>query len=77
MLDDLKKSKDNEKLYVELIDKTNDLQDEYIEIKKRNLNEIQELEAEIAENIKNSFRKFIVFQVAYLRIWNMILKINL
>ena len=67
MLDNLKKSKDNEKLYVELIDKTNDLQDEYIEIKKRNLNEIQDLEEEIAENIKDSFRKFIVFQVAYLR----------
>ena len=67
MLDNLKKSKDNEKLYVELIDKTNDLQDEYIEIKKRNLNEIQDLEKEIAENIKDSFRKFIVFQVAYLR----------
>jgi len=67
MLDDLKKSKDNEKLYVELIDKTNDLQDDYIEIKKRNLNEIQDLEEEIAENIKDSFRKFMVFQVAYLR----------
>ena len=67
MLDNLKKSKDNEKIYVELIDKTNDLQDDYIEIKKRNLNEIQELEEEIAENIKDSFRKFIVFQVAYLR----------
>ena len=67
MLDNLKKSKDNEKIYVELIDKTNDLQDDYIEIKKRNLNEIQELEEEIAENIKDSFRKFIVFPVAYLR----------
>ena len=67
MLDDLKKSKDNEKMYIDLIDKTNDLQDDYIEIKKRNLNEIQDLEEEIAENIKDSFRKFIVFQVAYLR----------
>ena len=67
MLNNLKLSKDNEKIYVELIDKTNDLQDDYVEIKKRNLNEIQELEEEIAENIKDSFRKFIVFQVAYLR----------
>ena len=32
MLDNLKKSKDNEKIYVELIDKTNDLQDDYISI---------------------------------------------
>ena len=67
MLNNLKLSKDNEKIYVELIDKTNDLQDDYVEIKKRNLNEIQEIEEEIAENIKDSFRKFIIFQVAYLR----------
>ena len=67
MLDYLKRSKDNEKMYVETIDRTNELQEEYIEIKKRNLNELQEMEEEIAENIKDSFRKFIVFQVAYLR----------
>ena len=67
MLDYLKRSKDNEKMYVETIDRTNELQEDYIEIKKRNLNELQEMEEEIAENIKDSFRKFIVFQVAYLR----------
>ena len=67
MLDSLKKVKEFEKTYVELIDKTNNLQDDNIEIKKRNLNEIQDIEQEIGENIKNSFRKFIVFQVAYLR----------
>ena len=67
MLNALKKAKENEKLYVELIDKTNNLQDDYIEMKKRNLNEIQDLEKEIGENIKDSFRKFIVFQVSYLR----------
>ena len=67
MFDYLKKSKDYEKMYVELIDKTNDLQEDYIEIKKRNLGEIQELEEELGENIKDSFRKYIVFQVAYLR----------
>ena len=54
-------------MYVELIDKTNDLQEDYIEIKKRNLGEIQELEEELGENIKDSLRKYIVFQVAYLR----------
>ena len=67
MLDYLKKAKENEKLYVEYIDKTNNLQEDYNEIKKRNLNEIQDIEKEIGENIKDSFRKFIVFQVAYLR----------
>ena len=67
MLNSLKNAKENEKIYVELIDKTNNLQDEYIEIKKRNLNEIQEIEEEIAENIKDSFRKFIIYQIAYLK----------
>ena len=67
MLDYLKKAKDNERLYVQLIDKTNNLQDDYIEIKKRNLNEIQDREIERGENIKDSFRKFIVYQVSYLR----------
>ena len=67
MLNFLKKAKENEKIYVELIDKTNNLQDDYIEIKKRNLSEIQDIEHEIGENIKDSLRKFIVFQVSYLR----------
>ena len=67
MLDFLKKAKENEKLYMEYIDQTNNLQEDYIEIKKRNLNEIQDIEQEIGENIKDSFRKFIVYQVAYLR----------
>jgi hypothetical protein len=67
MLNSLKNAKENEKIYVELIDKTNSLQDEYIEIKKRNLNEIQDIEEEIAENIKDSFRKFIIYQIAYLK----------
>ena len=61
MLNFLKKAKENEKIYVELIDKTNNLQDDYIEIKKRNLCEIQDIEYEIGENIKDSLRKFIVF----------------
>lgn len=63
----LQKAKENEKLYVELIEKTNKLQDEYIEKKKYNLNEIQDMEIEIGENIKDSFRRFIIIKVAYLR----------
>ena len=63
----LKESKENERIYINLINNTNRLQDEYIEIKKRNLNEIQELEEELGEYIKDSLRKFIIFQVAYLR----------
>ena len=63
----LQKAKENEKLYVDLIEKTNKLQDEYIEKKKFNLNEIQDMEMEIGENIKDSFRRFIIIKVAYLR----------
>ena len=63
----LKEAKNNEIDYITLINNTNILQDEYIEIKKRNLNQIQELEEELGEVIKDSLRKFIIFQVAYLR----------
>jgi len=63
----LKDAKNNEKKYISLIHNTNILQDEYIEVKKKNLNEIQELEEELGEIIKDSLRKFIIFQVAYLR----------
>ena len=63
----LKEAKNNEIDYITLINNTNILQDEYIEIKKRNLNQIQELEGELGEVIKDSLRKFIIFQVAYLR----------
>ena len=63
----LKEAKENERIYISLINNTNRLQDEYIEIKNRNLNEIQDLEEELGEYIKDSLRKFIIFQVAYLR----------
>ena len=63
----LKESKENERIYINLINTTNRLQEEYIEVKKRNLNEIQDLEEELGEYIKDSLRKFIIFQVAYLR----------
>jgi hypothetical protein len=63
----LKNAKDNENLYITLINDTNKLQEEYIELKKKNLNEIQTMEEEIGENIKDSLRKYIVFQVSYIR----------
>ena len=64
-MDLLKKSKENERIYISLINNTNRLQEEYIEVKNRNLNEIQDLEEELGEYIKDSLRKFIIFQVAY------------
>ena len=66
-LNSLKDSKEKERIYINIINNTNRLQEEYIEIKKRNLNEIQDIEEELGECIKDSLRKFIIFQVAYLR----------
>ena len=63
----LKTAKENENIYIGLINDTNRLQEEYIEIKKRNLNQIQLMEKELGENIKDSLRKYIIFQVSYIR----------
>ena len=63
----LKNAKENENTYITLINDTNILQEEYIEIKKKNLNQIQSMEEELGEKIKDSLRKYIVFQVSYIR----------
>ena len=63
----LKNAKENENTYIALINDTNILQEEYIEIKKKNLNQIQTMEEELGEKIKDSLRKYIVFQVSYIR----------
>ena len=65
--DILKIAKENEQIYINLINYTNKLQEDYIEIKNKNLNQIQDLEEELGECVKDTLRKFIVFQVAYLR----------
>ena len=63
----LKTAKEKENTYITWINDANKLQDEYIETKKRNLNQIQSMEEELGENIKDSLRKYIVFQVSYIR----------
>ena len=63
----LKNAKENENVYLTLISDANKLQDDYVEIKKKNLNQIQLMEEELGENIKDSLRKYIVFQVSYIR----------
>ena len=67
VLNALKLAKDNENLYLNQLNDLNDFQIEYIEIKKRNLNQIQKFEEEIGQTIKDSLRKYIVFQVSYIR----------
>ena len=63
----LKTAKENEKNYISLINDINNKQDEYIEIKKKNLNELKDMEEEIGLFIKYSLRKYIVYQVSYIR----------
>ena len=63
----LKTAKENEQIYINLINYANKLQQDYIEIKNKNLNLIQDLEEELGESVKDTLRKFIVFQVSYLR----------
>ena len=63
----LKIAKDSENSYISCINETNIIQEEYIETKKKCLNQIQELEEELGSFIKDSLRKYLIFQVAYLR----------
>ena len=63
----IKIAKDNEKEYINNIENTNIMQDEYIEIKKKNLNEIQYLEEELGDNLKDCLRKYVIFKISYLR----------
>ena len=63
----IKKAKEDEKNYVLKINDANLIQEEYIEIKKKNLNEIQDFEIEVGENIKDALRKYIIYKMSYLR----------
>jgi len=63
----LKNAKEKEKIYVNYIKDTNIMQEEYIEIKKKNLNEFQSIEEELGLNIKDSLRKYVIFKISYLR----------
>ena len=66
-LNSLKNAKEKENKYISLINETNDIQEEYVEIKKKNLNELQDMEEEIGLYIKDSLRKYIIYQVSYIR----------
>ena len=43
------------------------MQEEYIEIKKKNLNQFQKIEEDMGINIKDSLRKYVIFKISYLR----------
>ena len=60
-------AKDSEKIYLSYIKYTNRIQEEYVEIKKKNLNEIQNLEMELGEKIKKSINKLYTLQNSYIK----------
>ena len=64
-------AKDSEKIYLSYIKYTNWIQDDFIEIKKRNLNEIQSLEIELGEKIKKSLNVYYSLQTNYLKNLNL------
>ena len=66
-LNSLKDAKEKENNYIYLINETNNIQEEYVETKKKNLNDLQNLEENIGLSIKDSLRKYIVYQVSYIR----------
>ena len=58
-------AKDSEKIYLSYIKYTNRIQEDFIEIKKKNLNEIQSLEIQLGEKIKNCINKYYILQSNY------------
>ena len=62
-----KNAKEKEKKYINYINNTNIMQEEYIEVKKKNLNQFQKIEEELGINIKDSLRKYVIFKISYLR----------
>ena len=66
-LNSLKLAKENENNYISLITDINNIQEEYIETKKKNLNELQNMEEDIGLAIKDSLRKYIIYEVSYIK----------
>ena len=63
----LKNAKNQQKKYINIISETNKIQIDYIEKKKQLLNDIQYMEEELGELIKNSLRKYLLYQVSFFR----------
>ena len=63
----LKAAKESQKEYLININKINKFQKEYIEQKKNNLNNMQYMEEQLGECIKDSLRKFILYLMAFIR----------
>ena len=63
----LKDAKEAERVYISLVNIANNSRDVYIETMKRMLNEFQSMEEKLIETIKDSLRKYVIYQVALVR----------
>ncbi len=63
----LREAKDSERAYISTINNANFHRENYIENMKRTMNDFQNLEEKLCEMIKDSLRKYVVYQVAYIR----------
>lgn len=67
IIDLLKIAKENQKKYITNINKINKIQKDYIEKKKNILNNMQYMEEQLGECVKDSLRKFILYLMAFVR----------
>ena len=63
----LQVAKESQKKYVFNINRINEIQSEYIEKKKNYLNNMQYMEEQLGECIKDSLRKLILYQLSFIR----------
>lgn len=63
----LKEAKEAERVYISSVNIANNSRDAYIEVMKRTLNEFQSMEEKLIECIKDSLRKYVIYQVALVR----------
>lgn len=63
----LKEAKENERVYISNIGIANNMREQYIEVMKKMMNEFQTLEENLVNTVKDSLRKYIIYQVALLR----------
>ena len=63
----LKEAKEAERNYINSINNANNIRENFIENMKKTMNDFQKLEENLGEIIKDSLRKYLVYQVSYIR----------
>lgn len=63
----LKEAKEAERIYIANINHANHMRDAFVEVMKKTLNEFQVMEEKLIDMIKDSLRKYVIYQVAMVR----------